>query len=92
MDHVKNLESIEIHPIMTKVYPCVARPGYAWYPNYNVFVQEVRLTAGNGLAENDHRNLPLQISAGSKREFSRITKMLLPNAKIVWPIKVAVSQ
>jgi hypothetical protein len=81
----KSLEPITVKVKFTRIYPQPARPGPAWHPNYSSFVPEVRLTPGNGLAENDHRDLPLYISEGSKAEFKRKTKLLLPNATIEWP-------
>jgi hypothetical protein len=80
-------EKLTVTVKMTKVYPQPARPGFAWYPQYSAFVPEVRLTAANGsLASNDARDLPLYISEGSKAEFKRKAKRLLPNAEIVWPV------
>lgn len=79
-------EKLTITVRMTRVYPQPARPGPAWYPLYSAQVHEVRLTAANGrLAGSDPRDLPLYISEGSKAEFKRKVKMLLPNSKIVFP-------
>jgi hypothetical protein len=82
----KSLEPIVVKAAMVKVYPQRARTGFAWYPQYSAFVPEVRLTAANGsLAESDLRDLPLYLSCGSKAEFKKLVKNLLPNATIVWP-------
>ena len=80
-------EKITVTVKMTRVYPQPARPGFAWYPQYSAYVPEVRMTAQNGrLTDSDTRDLPLYLSEGSKAEFKRTVKRLLPNAEIVWPV------
>jgi hypothetical protein len=80
-------EKLTVTVKMSKVYPQPARPGFAWFPQYSAQIPEVRLTAANGrLTPTDGRDLPLYISEGSKVEFKRKVKRLLPNAEIVWPV------
>lgn len=76
---VKSLAALTIRPTAYKV---AHRFGVSI--NYSAYVEEVRLTAGNGLAANDNRDLPLHLD-GSKTEFKTMVKRLLPNATVVWP-------
>jgi hypothetical protein len=82
-------EELRVKVRVSRVYPQPARPGPAWYPLYSAHVPEVRLTAANGrLSPNDERDLPLFISEGSKAEFRRKVRFLLPKATIVWPTAI----
>lgn len=76
-------DAIDVRLVRTQIWKQIMTPGFAWKWNYEAWIPEIRLTAGNGLSESDERDLPFRVSDSSLREARKTIKRVAPNARII---------